>query len=107
MKNFVVLDHEGNILRSGSCPEHLVELQGEIVLETDRTYDDTLFRYDAELGFVPRDPPEPPVPTEPQYVLDRREAYPTIEAQLDTLYHEGVEGWRSQIAAVKAQHPKI
>lgn len=40
------------------------------------------------------------------YQRQRAIAYPTIEDQLDILYHQGYEGWRSAITAVKDQYPK-
>ena len=40
------------------------------------------------------------------YEEARRAAYPSIEDQLDTLYHEGFDKWRETIAAVKDRHPK-
>jgi len=36
----------------------------------------------------------------------RRMAYPSVGEQLDILYHEGYEGWRESIQAVKDQFPK-
>lgn len=33
MKNFVVYDQHGNILRTGSCPDHDLKLQGENTME--------------------------------------------------------------------------
>lgn len=111
MKNFVVFDPtSGDILRSGNCQDETLSIQaaeGEEVLETDRTYEDRQF-YVQDGKIALRDAPlADPVPPSPlQYVTDRRAAYPSIEDQLDTLYHEGLEGWRTQIAAVKSQHPK-
>ncbi|WP_289145031.1 hypothetical protein [uncultured Sphingobium sp.] len=40
------------------------------------------------------------------YAEDRAAAYPSIEAQLDQLYHDGFEAWRATIADVKSRHPK-
>lgn len=40
------------------------------------------------------------------YAHQRAAAYPSIEAQLDTLYHGGYDAWRAQIEAVKTQYPK-
>lgn len=40
------------------------------------------------------------------YKEARKAAYPSIEEQLDTLYHEGIEGWRGKIAIVKRANPK-
>ena len=36
----------------------------------------------------------------------RRNAYPAIADQLDTLYHGGYDAWRAQVNAVKQQYPK-
>ena len=41
-----------------------------------------------------------------QYARFRSVAYPTIEEQLDQIYHEGIDAWKETIAAVKAEYPK-
>ena len=41
-----------------------------------------------------------------QYQRDRAAAYPSIPDQLDVIYHQGVDAWKEQIAAIKAAHPK-
>ena len=41
-----------------------------------------------------------------QYQRDRKEIYPSIEDQLDDLYHNGIEGWKQNIKAIKDKHPK-
>jgi len=41
-----------------------------------------------------------------QYQRDRASAYPSIEDQLDTLYHQGYDGWKASIDEVKNQYPK-
>jgi hypothetical protein len=40
------------------------------------------------------------------YVNSRRSEYPSIEDQLDVLYHEGYEGWKAKISDVKSKYPK-
>ena len=40
------------------------------------------------------------------YTDKRREAYPSIEDQLDNIYHNGVDGWKASIKAVKDANPK-
>jgi len=40
------------------------------------------------------------------YKMRRSNDYPSIQDQLDELYHNGVEGWRVTIKAVKDAHPK-
>ena len=38
---------------------------------------------------------------------DKRSAeYPSIEDQLDDIYHNGVDGWKTTIKAVKDKYPK-
>jgi hypothetical protein len=41
-----------------------------------------------------------------QYKLDRAKEYPSIEDQLDDLYHNGIDGWKTTIKAVKDKYPK-
>lgn len=41
------------------------------------------------------------------YTNARKEAYPSIVDQLDTLYHGGFDAWHAQIQAVKEQYPKL
>ena len=41
-----------------------------------------------------------------QYKYQRAQAYPSIADQLDTIYHEGIDAWKAQIAAVKQEYPK-
>ena len=40
------------------------------------------------------------------YKLARASAYPSIADQLDQIYHEGIDAWKTTIAAVKAEYPK-
>ena len=41
-----------------------------------------------------------------QYQRDRAEAYPSTVDQLDDIYHNGVDGWKATIKAVKDTYPK-
>jgi len=41
-----------------------------------------------------------------EYQRLRKEAYPSIEDQLDTLYHDGLDAWRASVKAVKDEFPK-
>tara|TARA_B100000886_G_C20420154_1_gene491139 strand:+ start:1608 stop:1901 length:294 start_codon:yes stop_codon:yes gene_type:complete len=41
-----------------------------------------------------------------KYQRDRAEAYPSIEDQLDDLYHNGIDGWKTTIKAIKDKYPK-
>ena len=40
------------------------------------------------------------------YKSQRRAEYPSIEDQLDTIYHSGVAGWKTKIKAIKDKYPK-
>ena len=40
------------------------------------------------------------------YQRSRAEEYPSIEDQLDDLYHNGIDGWRTTIQAIKDKYPK-
>jgi hypothetical protein len=40
------------------------------------------------------------------YITERLHAYPSTGEQLDTLFHEGYEGWRASIKKIKEQYPK-
>ena len=40
------------------------------------------------------------------YQGQRRAEYPSIEDQLDTIYHSGVAGWKTTIKAIKDKYPK-
>tara|TARA_R110000772_G_scaffold221724_1_gene332125 strand:- start:43 stop:336 length:294 start_codon:yes stop_codon:yes gene_type:complete len=41
-----------------------------------------------------------------KYKRDRAIAYPIIEDQLDDIYHNGIDGWKSTIKKVKDKYPK-
>ena len=41
-----------------------------------------------------------------EYQRQRAQAYPSIADQLDKIYHEGIDAWKAQIAAVKQEYPK-
>lgn len=40
------------------------------------------------------------------YISKRAAEYPSIADQLDTLFHEGIDGWKETIQAVKDKYPK-
>ena len=40
------------------------------------------------------------------YRSQRRAEYPSIEDQLDTIYHSGVTAWKTTIKAIKDKYPK-
>jgi hypothetical protein len=40
------------------------------------------------------------------YIAQRQKAYPIIDDQLDLIYHQGLDAWKSAIQAVKEEFPK-
>ena len=57
----------------------------------------------AEHGY---DIVEGPDVVQPSYADLRRADYPSIEDQLDKIYHSGVNAWKAQIKEIKDRHPK-
>ena len=41
-----------------------------------------------------------------QYLRDRQVDYPSIEDQLDEIYHNGIDGLKTKIKAIKDKYPK-
>ena len=41
-----------------------------------------------------------------KYQRDRATEYPSIVDQLDDIYHNGIDGWKTTIKAVKDKYPK-
>ena len=41
-----------------------------------------------------------------EYKYSRAAEYPSIKDQLDDIYHNGVDGWKTTIKAVKDKYPK-
>lgn len=41
-----------------------------------------------------------------QYMYDRKAEYPTIEEQLDMIYHGTLTSWKAAIKAIKDKYPK-
>mgnify|MGYP003136738856 CR=1 FL=1 len=41
-----------------------------------------------------------------EYKYNRAAEYPSIKDQLDDIYHNGVDGWKTTIKAVKDKYPK-
>lgn len=44
--------------------------------------------------------------TELAYINKRTAEYPSIKDQLDDLYHNGINGWKATIKAIKDKYPK-
>lgn len=40
------------------------------------------------------------------YAEKRQAEYPSIEDQLDDIYHNGIDGWKGTIKAIKDKYPK-
>ena len=56
---------------------------------------------DDEIAKVMANQPPPP-----SYKELRAAAYPSIADQLDDIFHNGAEGWKATIQAVKETYPK-
>jgi len=41
-----------------------------------------------------------------EYKFNRKNEYPSIKDQLDDIYHNGIDGWKATIKAVKDKYPK-
>ena len=41
-----------------------------------------------------------------QYKIDRASEYPSMADQLDDIFHNGVDGWKATIQAIKDKYPK-
>ena len=41
-----------------------------------------------------------------EYSRNRKAEYPSIEDQLDSIYHNGIDGWKTTIKAIKDKYPK-
>ena len=41
-----------------------------------------------------------------QYKRDRAKEYPSMADQLDDIFHNGIDGWKATIQAIKDKYPK-
>ena len=41
-----------------------------------------------------------------EYQRNRKPEYPSIEDQLDDIYHNGIDGWKATIKVTKDKYPK-
>ena len=41
------------------------------------------------------------------YKSKRKAEYPRLEEQLDDIYHNGIDGWKATIKAIKDKYPKL
>ena len=44
--------------------------------------------------------------TAEEYKINRAAEYPSIEDQLDDIYHNGIDGWKATIKTTKNKYPK-
>ncbi len=114
IKNFTVYDAQGVILRTGRVPETAFELQaqpGEFIVEAAADpAKDSVNPATGEIVVGGR-PPDP-VPTQ-SYAQVRRNMYPSVEDQLDMIWHAmdqnllpRIEPFYSMLLSVKQAVPK-
>lgn len=41
-----------------------------------------------------------------EYSINRKNEYPSLEEQLDIIFHRGIDVWKEQIQAIKDKYPK-
>ena len=71
------------------------------------TIDDGAGAFDAQGNKVTIDMDAVNAWTDPEaYKYKRQQAYPSIADQLDLIYHQGLDAWKSAIQAVKEEFPK-
>lgn len=71
------------------------------------TVDDGAGAFDAQGNQVEIDMSAVNAWVDPEaYKAKRQQAYPSIADQLDILYHQGFDAWKSAIQAVKEEFPK-
>jgi len=89
---------------SDNAPETTEEIWFNLV-ETNESYDPT---YQSRAYVVAGPTVIEKIITDESkvYIAQRRAMYPTIEEQLDTMYHKGVAGWKSMITKIKNECPK-
>ena len=77
---FVVLENNPNTIKwlNGTSPISVSDLEARVALMDTR---------DA-------------------HILPRQRAYPAIDEQLDDIYHNGIDGWKATIKAIKDANPK-
>lgn len=112
--NFIIYDSTGAIKRAGSCPASDFALQAsadEFIVEG--TVDIEKDAIDPQTGNVVKGgrvlPPTPPL----NYIQSRLSMYPTIQEQMDMLWHamdsdpaKRTEPFYSVIKLVKDSNPK-
>lgn len=41
------------------------------------------------------------------YQIKRKNSYPSVEEQLDYIFHNGVDAWKARIQNIKDKYPKV
>ena len=69
-------------------------------IDADIAYDKdgNIVEYDIEIVKAWKDPN--------LYKMQRAKEYPSIQDQLDTIFHGGLDLWKTQIQAIKDKYPK-
>lgn len=99
---------EHGLVPTGIISDSKPELAGEIWLnfvETNEPYDPT-FQTRTYIVAGPSIVEKIVTDEAKVYLAERRARYPSIEDQLDTIYHKGVAGWKTEIAKIKNDCPK-
>jgi len=87
--------------------DHIITQRGDIQINIPRVDSNSDYQQflqdvkDQGLGIV-----EGPDITTESYAILRSKEYPSIEDQLDKLYHSTLTAWKADIKAVKDKHPK-
>lgn len=100
----------------------------EVVLTADMTeqdFDDLVFQFAPKTGVAPAfiqagqsrtagkktlPEGEPVVQSqvpEPQWLLDRKEAYGTIQSQIEYITENGIASWQEHVAEIKTMFQKV
>lgn len=88
------------VAEAGDIPATQADFEHFQNLADPRKWDS--MTYTAEDGWVPR----AGFDSRDYYVEDRAAAYPTIEDQLDSIFHKGVAGWMEEVTLIKEEFPK-
>ncbi|MCP5007408.1 MAG: hypothetical protein GY941_26250 [Planctomycetes bacterium] len=94
-------------------PKHVIDKFAELVTKSNNLeyiYDYVYYlnaKYDFDLNGEGDEPQEPVKPEEIKVDPVSLRSYPSIEEQLDYIYHNGLTKWKSNmIKPVKDAHPK-
>lgn len=113
--NYIVYDENGNILRTGYCPDDHLKFQagpGEFVMPGEASDAQHMIRN----GVVVDRPPQPVTAPEPEpaptWIELRRAAYPPLADLADATYWQSqgdaskMQAYLAAVKAVKAKYPK-